>query len=120
MKLCRSIAEPIREFIDMDHRWRGPDRGLIWCWERGRMLADEDPTLASRARDGELMVLAWRGGVTPGLKIKKKAGTLFYLAQWQGIAGKDLDLDMDGSTTLTCSNTGIEVTYSTEGSADDE
>ena len=84
------------------------------------MLADEDPDLASRARDGQLMVLAWRGGVTPGLKIKKKAGTLFYLAQWQGLAGRDLDLDIDGSTILTCSITGVEVTYSKEGAAEDE
>lgn len=84
------------------------------------MLANEDPELASRAKTGELMVLAWRGGVSPGLKIKKKAGTLYYLAQWQGLAGEDLDVDMDGSTILTCSNTGVEVTYSKEGTAEDD
>ena len=112
MHLVRSIQQPIREFVDMDHRWRGPDRGLIWCWERGRQMADEDPELAERARKGVLMPLGWKGGVDKPVKGNKKRGHLFYLAQWQGLVGEDLDIDTDGDTRLVCSATGVEVTYS--------
>ena len=76
MKISRSIDEEIRNFIDMDHRWRSSDKGLIWCWERGRQMSIEDPELADRARNGELMVLGWKGGVTQGAKIKSKRGPL--------------------------------------------
>ena len=116
MHLERSIQQPIREFVDMDHRWRGPDAGLIWCWERGRQKAAEDPVLAVMARKGVLMPLGFKGGVDKD-KIpieKKKNGHLFYLAQWQGLAGKGLDIDTDCDTCLICSATGVEVTYSRE------
>lgn len=76
----------------MDHRWRNEDKGIIWCWERGRQIGNADPELASRARNGELMVLGWKGGVPLEFKGEKKQGTLNYLAQWQGLAGKDLDI----------------------------
>ena len=114
MHLESSIQQPIREFVDMDHRWRGPDAGLIWCWERGRQKAAEDPALAVWARKGVLMPLTWKGGVDKDKipKSNKKNGHLFYLAQWQGLAGKDLDIDTDGDTRLICSATGVEVTYS--------
>ena len=112
MHSVRSIQQPIREFVDMDHRWRGPDGGLIWCWERGRQMADEDPELAERARKGVLMPLGWKGGVDKSVKGNKKRGSLFYLAQWQGLVGEDLDIDTDGDTRLVCSATGVEITYS--------
>ena len=113
MHLERSIQQPIREFVDMDHRWRGPDAGLIWCWERGIQKAAEDPALAVRARKGVLMPLVFKGGVDKDkIPKKKKEGHLFYLAQWQGLAGKDLDIDTDCDTRLICSATGVEVTYS--------
>lgn len=115
MRLHRSINEKIREFIDMDHRWRGSDNGLIWCWERGRQMRNEDPDLATRAKNGELMLLGWRGGVEPGLKLKSKKGSLYYLAQWQGLRGEDLNIDTDQTIALVCSLTGVEVTYSFEG-----
>ncbi len=106
-----SIDTPIREFIDMDHRWRGPDRGLIWCWERGRLLAIENPSLAERAKSGELMTLTWKGGVPEEFKSPRKEGTLNYLAHWQGLAGKDLDIDTECPVSLTCAVTGVVVTY---------
>ena len=114
MHLERSIQQHIREFVDMGHRWRGPDAGLIWCWERGRQMAIEDPGLAERATKGGLVPLHWKGGVDKPLKSNKTCGSLFYLAQWQGLAGKDLDIDTDGDTRLVCSATGVEITYSRE------
>ena len=60
MHLERSIQQPIMEFVDMDHRWRGPDAGLIWCWERGRQKAVEDPALAVMARKEVLVPLAFK------------------------------------------------------------
>ena len=112
MHLKRSIKHPIREFVDMDHRWRGPDAGLIWCWELGRHRAAKELELAKRVRDGALAPLGWKGGVANGTKSKKMKGTLFYLAEWQGLAGKDLDIDAEGDTRLVCLATGVEVTYS--------
>ena len=35
-RLRRSIDEPIREGLTWNELWKGPDEGLIWCWERGR------------------------------------------------------------------------------------
>jgi len=96
----------------MQHRWRAEDKGLIWCWENGRLLAEQEPALAQRAKQGELMLLAWRGGVPAEFKGKKKTGTLEYLACWQGLAGKDLAIDTETPFTLTCSSTGAKVTFS--------
>jgi hypothetical protein len=115
MKIHLSIDTPIREFVDMDHRWRSSDKGLIWCWEHGRLVGQEDHDLATRAKSGELMVLSWKGGVPPGFKSEKKQGTLNYLAQWQGIAGKDLNIDTDATVELECSATGVKVVFSKAG-----
>jgi len=114
MKIYRSIDEPIGEFVDMEHRWRASDKGLIWCWERGRQKSQESPDLAIQAKNGELMILIWRGGVPLGFKGKKRKGTLNYLAQWQGLAGKDLDIDTEASVTIICSKTGVKVTFSND------
>jgi hypothetical protein len=111
MKLYRSINEDTREFQGMDHRWSGEDRGLIWCWERGRQMAESDPELSVRAKSGELMVLGWRGGVDAGLKMEKKIGTLQYLAQWQGLANNDLEIETDEAVSKVCSLADIEVTF---------
>ena len=115
MKINRSINTAIRDFIDMDHRWRDSDMGLIWCWERGRIMSQENPELSKRVINGELVPLNWRGGVPPEFKGKRKLGTLNYLAQWQGLAGKDLNIDTDASITLVCSKTGVEATFSKDG-----
>lgn len=73
--------------------WKGSDRGLIWCWERGRQREAEEPDLAMRARDGELTPLVW------------KRGTLQYLATWQGLRGEDLSIDLNIERVITCSKT---------------
>jgi hypothetical protein len=115
MHIKRSITEKIRDFVDMNHRWRSYDKGIIWCWELGRQMREQDPNLAYRASTGELMVLDWKGGVPVDFKNKKKAGTLNYLATWQGLAGKDLDIDTEESIIIFCSLTGVEVTFSEDG-----
>ena len=45
------------------------------------------------------------------LKIGEKYGTLNYLAQWQGLRGKDLNIDLSEETELICSKTGMKVIY---------
>lgn len=100
------------ELVDeWDRRWRGPDRGTIASWERGREMARSDPSLARRARDGELMVLPWKGGAEAHIKAGWKYGTLQYLAMWQGLRGDPLQIDLDGETTLVCSRTGMKFIY---------
>ena len=59
----RSKDSPVRENPSFDERWRGPDCGLITCWEVGRGLRATDPKLAARAEAGQLPVLGWKGGV---------------------------------------------------------
>lgn len=103
----RSIEEPISQFFDMSYavRWQGLDNGLITAWERGRMLREEDPGLAAKAEKGELPILGWKGGVDRTSKYKKKIkkdGSLWYLAQWQGLRNEDLNIDLDLEIYMTC------------------
>lgn len=96
---------------DWDRRWRGTDRGTIVSWERGREMAERDPSLGERACEGELMVLPWKGGADERTKVGWKYGTLQYLAMWQGLRGDPLQIDLDGETTLVCSRTGMKFIY---------
>ena len=90
--------------------WNGPDGGLIACWEAGRAKAVNDPRLAQRARNGELMILPWKGGINRPLKTRKY-GSLRYLAMWRGLRGEPLIVDLDSEVILTCSKTGVSGTY---------
>jgi hypothetical protein len=110
MRIQRSISEPIRPEMTWDERWRGPDAGLIACWERGREIRAAKPELAEQAARGELMILAWKGGVASKIE-GVKFGTLHYLATWQGLRGEDL-LIPDGDINITCSRTGQSVVFS--------
>ncbi|MEZ5561219.1 MAG: hypothetical protein R3E86_22100 [Pseudomonadales bacterium] len=110
-RVTRSISEPIREYESWEKNWKGPDKGLIRCWERGRELQSEQPDLAERALSGELPILGWRGGIEGTPKFKSKWGSLFYLAQWQGLRNEDLDCPLDGEESLVCARTGIAVTF---------
>jgi hypothetical protein len=127
MHLRRSITAPIRPYTTWGDRWRGPDEGLIWCWERGREMREQYPELAAAAVRGELpvhsitapwapseqTVVGWRGGVTTKLKtIDLKNGTLQYLAEWQGLRGENLDIDIAGERVIVCSRTGQAVLFS--------
>ncbi len=113
-RLHRSIDQPIREAVSWDDKWLGPDRGLICCWERGRQKRVEEPELAAQADKGELVLLAWKGGVEKKLKIERKLGTLMYLATWQGLRGEDLDIALEDERVIVCSKTGQAVVFSTK------
>jgi hypothetical protein len=112
--IYRSIKEPLRKDPTPDERWRGPDKGLVFCWENGRKLAEEQAKLARRAKKGELPMLSWKGGVKRNPKKNKKNGSLCYLAQLQGLRGEDLDIHLSSTYNLTCARTGVKVTYSVE------
>ncbi len=110
-RLSRSVDEPIREGLSWDDKWKGPDNGLILCWELGRRMRLKDPDLAARADMGELVILAWRGGVEEKLKTGNKSGTLNYLATWQGLRGEDLNLDLDIRRVIVCTRTQQAVEF---------
>ena len=109
--LHRSINEPERANLSWCEAWEGPDRGLIKCWETGRKLSLQNPDLGERCKANELPALNWKGGVSRQLKKKEKFGALQYLAQWQGLRGDDLHIDLDAEVTLTCTKTTMVVTY---------
>jgi hypothetical protein len=110
-RIFRSYKEPKREGLSWYERWKGNDKGLITCWEVGREKRAKEPGLASIAENGELPVLGWKGGVEKMTKKGEKFGTLFYLAQWQGLRGEDLDIDLSQEPELICSRTGMRVIY---------
>ena len=94
--------------------------GLIECWERGRQKRIEDLELAARAESGQLVVLAWRGGVEVKLKNNQvKYGTYQYLATWQGLRGEDLDIEVDIERVIVCSKTGQSVIFTSNPLLDD-
>ncbi len=111
MKITREASAPPVGNQTWAERWEGEDRGLVACWERGREKARENPELATLAASGELVVLPWKGGIERAIKAGHKFGTLYYLAMWQGLRGDNLEIEIDEETTLTCSKTGMKVTY---------
>jgi len=110
-RIYRSYQEPIREDPSFDERWRGPDKGLITCWEVGRERSKDNPELVERVKNGELPNLGWKGGVEKNIKNKVKYGCLNYLAEWQGLRGEDLDIELNEEREMTCSKTGMKVIY---------
>jgi len=109
--IYRSRHEPIRGNLSFDERWRGPDNGLITCWEVGRRRSVESPDLAQQTKDGELPPLGWKGGVEKKTQKGGKYGCLNYLAEWQGLRGEDLDIDLNEEREIICSKTGMKVIY---------
>jgi hypothetical protein len=99
--LRRRIAEhPIRQDLTRSEQWDGSDKGLFWCWERGRQKRLERPDLAKRAESGELPSLSsW------------KRGSLQYLAEWQGLRGEDLEIRLDQIQKRVCAKTGKTITF---------
>lgn len=106
-----SAANPPPLSERYEDRMEGPDRGLINAWLAGRAKARESPELATRARNGELPMLPYRGGVDKAIKTRSKVGSLLYVAMWQGLRGEDLCIDMTAEPTLACSRFGVPVTY---------
>ena len=113
-QIYRSNQELERKGLTWHERWEGDDKGLITCWEVGRQFRKSKPELAEKAMKGELPILGWKGGADKALKVKKKFGSLNYLAQWQGLRGEDLNINMSDEIVLTCSKTGMEVTYTSD------
>lgn len=111
-----SCQEPIRKEPSFDERWRGPDKGLITCWEVGREQSESEPALAERTKNGQLPILGWKGGCKEKIKIKEKFGTLNYLAQWQGLRGEDLNINLSEERVIICSLTKIKVTFTSDAS----
>ena len=110
-QIYRSNKELERKGLSWSELWEDEDKGLITCWEVGRQLRKNKPELAEKAMRGELPTLGWKGGSDKALNINKKYGSLNYLAQWQGLRGEDLNIDMSEETVLICSKTGMEITY---------
>jgi hypothetical protein len=113
-RIHRSIEHPIRKDLEWDERWKGPDEGLTWAWERGRQKRTEEPDLAEKAENGELLILPWKGGVEKDTKNKKKYGSLKYLAMWQGLRNEDLDIDLENDTAIKCAKTGTTVVFTAD------
>jgi hypothetical protein len=115
MRVQRSKTEPPRANPSWAVRWGTFSAALVTCWERGRELAIQDASLAAAARDGELVPLSWKGGIAPparsGSAPKRKYGSFYYLATWQGLRGDDLDIDTAGSPQRICSRNGTVVTF---------
>lgn len=109
--ITRSIEAPIRTGLDWHATWEGPDKGLVKCWETGRQLAHSKPAMAEAANRNELPATNWKGGVSRALKKPEKYGSLQYLAQWQGLRGENLEVDPTTEVTITCSKTGMVVTF---------
>lgn len=114
LHLSRSIKTSIRTNMSWDELWLGDDRGLIWCWERGRQKRVEEPELGSRAAKGELVTLAWKGGAEEKLLMDEKPGTLQYLATWQGLRDEDLDISLDRKRIINCSKSWRGVVFSAQ------
>lgn len=111
-----SIKAPPRSGLTRDQLWEAEDKGLIKCWEVGRERAAKFPVLSNRCLAGELPVLGWKGGVSRSLKKRDKFGSLKYLAQWQGLRGEDLDIDLTQERVMTCSRTKMVVTFTPDRS----
>lgn len=111
MIVRRSIDLPVREGLTTNELWFSDDEGLIKCWENGREFARRDPERSERAKMGELPASDWKGGMDEQLKVKKKIGTLRYLAEWMGLRGDSLDIDTDLEPVIVCTRFGVEVTF---------
>lgn len=114
--IFRSYQELPRKGLSWEEMWRGTDNGLITCWEVGRELSKKDLELAERARNGELPILGWKGGVDKVIKKKEKYGSLQYLAQWQGLRSEDLNIDLNDEIEIICSKTKMKVIYTADRS----
>lgn len=114
MYLTRPFETPTRETMSWEETWEGPDHGLIKCWERAREMRIESPDLAERVDRGELVTLAWKGGVDKKLKVGWKYGTLYYLAMLQGLRGEHLQIDTAQEVERVCARTGMRVIYTSD------
>jgi hypothetical protein len=106
-----AIGTPYLPPESWHERWDGLDKGVIFSWARGIEMSGENPKLALKAQAGELPVLAWKGGIGNPIKSKTKVGSLLYLATWQGLRGEDLCIDDQVEVQMTCTRTGVPITF---------
>jgi len=111
MIIRQSASAPPPVCEDYAQRNEGPDQGLINAWLAGLAMGRDTPSLAVKARAGELPVLPFRGGIDEPIKAKNKIGSLLYLAMWQGLRGEDLAIDTESEPTMKCTSTGVPVRY---------
>ncbi len=107
----KSITEPIRDRITWHERWGTPEKSLVTAWEAGREIGSKNLEIANKAKNGELPVLPCKGGVEKKIQKKEKYGSLLYLAQWQGLRGEDLNIDLSKENYLICSKTEMLVKF---------
>lgn len=114
MRIDRHPDQPPRTGLTWDELWADLPTALISCWDRGREKAKESPELAAACKRGELPLLPWAGGVEKPLKAGRKAGSLQYLAMWQGLCGAALAVDTAETVCLVCSRTGVSVWFTSD------
>jgi hypothetical protein len=110
---CSSSAPHDLTGASWETLWQGEDVGLIVCWLRGIEKARQQPELAEVAKLGEFPLLAWKGG-GEAIKAGRRLGALQYLATWQGLRGEDLNIDSKAGATITCTRTGMVVTFTSD------
>ncbi|MBI6783503.1 hypothetical protein YA0050_22870 [Pseudomonas syringae] len=113
-RIFRENDTPPRVGLTHAQIWDAEDEGIIQCWENGRELAAISQNLAKKCLENELPILAWKGGVSSKMKLRKKFGSFKYLAQWQGLRGEDLNIDRAKKYQLVCSLTKIVVTFTSD------
>lgn len=112
--ISRTITAPIRKNISREELWEASDKGLIFCWEKGRELAAITPELATQCKAGELPPLHWKGGAIRTLKKPDKYGSLNYLATWQGLRGEDLQINTEQEPVSICTRTHMIFTFTAD------
>ena len=110
-RIFRNFSEPDRENLTWKETWEQEDKGLIKNYEVGKALGIKNPELVEKAKNGELPVLGYKGGVEKALIKKEKIGALNYIAKWQALRGENLDIDLDKEIVLTCTKTDMVVTF---------
>ena len=68
------------------------------------------PAETAEQDNGDILVLANKLEESTPEELEKY-GSLKYLAQWQGLRGEDLNIDLSEERSLTCSRTKMVVTF---------
>lgn len=143
IKVYKSISNHIRDDLSYNERWGSFEQGLVTAWESGKKHKNDTFSFKYKLlQSGALPKLSFKGGHIIPIKIisykinrtklfylwdkdrykdffkpkyKYKYGTFNYIAQMQGILGKDLDIDSqrDEGMILTCSITSIKTIFTT-------
>ena len=95
------------------------NNALEICHRSGRELGKSNPELASRAKRGELPALDWPGGVDTVPHPSRQFGSLFYLAQWQGLrdeswhglTGSDKNMSTACPVGIKCAASGTVTVF---------